>query len=466
MNSSLKDIQKDIHRLTTQQSQMHAQHIQASQLLQAQQIANMINQFGSHRHIPGPEQQALHARFGGSTPHLHQPLPQPPANYNLHDQYSMLHQQSPPPMPQSSNQPPQPMARHFYNADQQHHESVHHQQHYSQPSYGHQEINQYQTYRVDHPNRNQSPDVNLREASMSPPQPTQFFLHDTVPSPNQQQQQQQLPSHYHEQTPPNQPTPPARRTWAQQSPIVNQSTLPLDINAWSQNSPKPDNGRTTWKNTASPYLPTADHQQHQPGGFVLHHHNGNNDSQSNNHQQYTSPLNKSSDINQSYPNLFAVHHESSPNHQRVQRQLSQIIGVDHSRGNGLARGPAPNNHINNGHQVNVQPSIDDMAPQSISFIGDEQDTVDRAPPLMTYEREEQLITNYPHHPHQPQPQYTLGGGKARHDQHELDLGKLNITSGKLTYRIPSPTRPSLNLNSFEVRYVLLFVHFLNSFTLI
>lgn len=39
--------------------------------------------------------------------------------------------------------------------------------------------------------------------------------------------------------------------------------------------------------------------------------------------------------------------------------------------------------------------------------------------------------------------------KHQHDQ-DLDLGKLNITSGKLTYRIPSPTRPSLNINSFQV----------------
>lgn len=99
--------------------------------------------------------------------------------------------------------------------------------------------------------------------------------------------------------------------------------------------------------------------------------------------------------------------------------------------------------------MKVSQSMDDMAPQSISFIGDEQDTVDRAAPVV-YAREEQLITNYPHHPHQQQPHFPLGGGKPRNDQHELDLGKLNITSGKLTYRIPSPTRPSLNLNSFEV----------------
>jgi len=44
MNMNLQDIQQDIHRLATQQSQMQAQHLQAQQLMQAQQIANMLNQ--------------------------------------------------------------------------------------------------------------------------------------------------------------------------------------------------------------------------------------------------------------------------------------------------------------------------------------------------------------------------------------------------------------------------------------
>lgn len=439
MNSSLKDLQKDIHRLTTQQSQMHAQHIQASQLLQAQQIANMINQFGSNRHIPGPDHQVLPPRFGGSTPHLPQPLPQPPATYNLHDQYSVLHQQSPPPQ----QQPPQPLARNFYNqSGNEVHHSMHHQQQQQQHQvhqqqsmqqfsvpFGHQDAGQYQTYRVDHPIRNQSPEVFHRDTSHSPPQPTQFFLHDSVQSPHQQ-----LPQQYHEQSP--QPTPPARRTWAQQSVNAVQSQLPLDINAWSQNSPKPES-RTTWKTAASPYSPAG---AQQPGGFVLHHHNGGGVSS---HDIHHSSLNKSSELNQSYPNLYAAH--DSPNHQRVQRQISQIIGSGAEHSNGIGR--ATNN---NGHQMAL--SIDDMAPQSISFIGDEQDTVDRVAPPVTYEREEQLITNYPHH---PQTQYTPGGGK-RHDQ-ELDLGKLNITSGKLTYRIPSPTRPSLNLNSFDVSCIFFYL---------
>lgn len=44
MNVSLHDIQADIQRLAQQQSQNQAQHLQAQQLMQAQQIANLLNQ--------------------------------------------------------------------------------------------------------------------------------------------------------------------------------------------------------------------------------------------------------------------------------------------------------------------------------------------------------------------------------------------------------------------------------------
>lgn len=44
MNVSLHDIQADIQRLAQQQSQNQAQHLQAHQLMQAQQIASLLNQ--------------------------------------------------------------------------------------------------------------------------------------------------------------------------------------------------------------------------------------------------------------------------------------------------------------------------------------------------------------------------------------------------------------------------------------
>lgn len=79
-----------------------------------------------------------------------------------------------------------------------------------------------------------------------------------------------------------------------------------------------------------------------------------------------------------------------------------------------------------------------MSPQSISFIGDEQSNeliTEHPPPLPQRHLQRPNII---HHVQKQQPQ-------------DIDLGKLNITSGKLTYRIPSPTRPSLNINSFQVR---------------
>lgn len=44
MNTNLHDIQADIQRLATQQSQIQAQTIQAQQLIHAQQIANILSQ--------------------------------------------------------------------------------------------------------------------------------------------------------------------------------------------------------------------------------------------------------------------------------------------------------------------------------------------------------------------------------------------------------------------------------------
>lgn len=44
MNVSLHDIQADIQRLAQQQTQNQAQQLQAQQLMQAQQIANLLNQ--------------------------------------------------------------------------------------------------------------------------------------------------------------------------------------------------------------------------------------------------------------------------------------------------------------------------------------------------------------------------------------------------------------------------------------
>lgn len=69
MNSDLHDIQEDIQKLAEQQNQIQVQTMQAQQLLQAQQIANILNQqYSSQQNITGiyhPIQQQY-----GSTPQL------------------------------------------------------------------------------------------------------------------------------------------------------------------------------------------------------------------------------------------------------------------------------------------------------------------------------------------------------------------------------------------------------------
>lgn len=119
--------------------------------------------------------------------------------------------------------------------------------------------------------------------------------------------------------------------------------------------------------------------------------------------------------------------------QQVDRFYSSPVNSSGSDSRGVAI--HHNSNGNNDYRENripiSSPPIDDMAPQSISFIGDE-DSVD-------------LTEHLP-------PRTKNASNRPNVIQHErdLDLGKLNISSGKLTYRIPSPTRPSLNVNSFQV----------------
>lgn len=350
MNSNLKDIQQDIHRLTNQQSQMQAQAIQAQQLLQAQQIANMIQYHGSSQNIPQQYRNMPPPSNFGSTPHLNQ---QP---YN---QQPMIMR---PPSRDPQHQYINDQGQYVINSRECSPFTTDNGQYYgNQYNNAYPEVNQYQTYRVEQPQ--------YREYESPPPPPaqpsqSQFYLHD------------------------NPPQPPPRRTWAQTS--TNNQPMPLDANAWSQNSPKIDT--RTWKSPA----------QQTNQGFMLHQ-NGNDYDKN----------------EQSYQTLF----HDSPQHSRVHRQISQIISGD------------AKSHIDSNRQP-MSPPIDEMAPQSISFIGDE-DSVD---PIQNGKSKPPAIFHRPN----------ITSVEAQ--EQELDIGRLNITSGKLTYRIPSPTRPSLNMNSFQVRF--------------
>lgn len=187
--------------------------------------------------------------------------------------------------------------------------------------------------------------------------------------------------------------------------LLKTQILPLDVNAWQQNSPKIDTH--TWKS------PNA-----KPG-FMLHQNNSGMQQQT--HEPfYSSPVSSSgSDSRGSSIHHQHQHHQPAPTSQQHHQQQM------HHNSNG-------NNDYRDNRVPIKSPAIDDMAPQSISFIGDE-DSVD-------------LITE---HTPPPRAKHSNRPNVIQHEQ-DLDLGKLNITSGKLTYRIPSPTRPSLNMNSFQV----------------
>lgn len=80
-----------------------------------------------------------------------------------------------------------------------------------------------------------------------------------------------------------------------------------------------------------------------------------------------------------------------------------------------------------------------MAPQSISFIGDPMDPTPNNPSSTRIQQLFNVNTkNTSHHDQE--------NGK----QLEHSLGKLNISSGSRTYRIPSPTRPLMTTESFQV----------------
>lgn len=376
-NSSLQDLHHQINRLANLESQVQAQNLRQQELQaqqmqnqQLRQIANMM--YGSQQYITGQHNcnpMSSQTNYG-SSPHLSQ------------SQYQQMHYNN-------VQRPPN-----------------------REPI---QYINEQGQYISSNMSRESSPfagQENGQYASTAYPS-QQFYLHDN-------------------NTPPQVP---ARRTWAQSTvpaPVPQQQqqqVLPLDINAWAQNSPKVDTHM--WK----PANQVNSNVSLGGGGFMLH--------------QQNNGINSSNDYGSPSP----MKRNDSPQHVRVNRQIHTMSG-----NNGNSNGPQDyGNHSNVGsspmshhsdyrdNRLPLSPAIDDMAPQSISFIGDE-DSVD-------------LITEHapPHHPkrntvsaqHQQQQQHYNRPNVIQHEQ-GLDLAKLNITSGKLTYRIPSPTRPSLNMNSFQV----------------
>ncbi|XP_021710418.1 patronin isoform X23 [Aedes aegypti] len=437
----------DIQRLTQQQTQIQAQTLQAQQLLHAQQIANLLNQqYGSQQNI----QQTIHgtyrpinAQLFGSSPHLPQqnaPLlqQQSPINYGTRppsrDPYLSQQQQL------HTLQYVNDQGQYIQQAQQQQQQQQQHYMGYENGQY--RKENQYssnpylnidQQQQQFYQDSNHYRDPYLPQEVKEPPiqqsqqpQHNQFFLHDSsggggggggLGTP---------------------PQPAQRRTWAQSAAAAaNQrgssasSDIQLDINAWNQGI------------KSSPY-----NKSPSQSGFSLHH---NGDSGGDGYGTGS----RYGGSQQSFQNLFEVHHgsSSSPQHSRVRNQISQMI--NHGGSSNSSPGAETRNSHHDSFRDNrnmpLSPPIDDMAPQSISFIGDE-DTGDIE---INTSKGTSFTLRQQHQQDQLEQLYGSskpGSNKLQHNNGpELNkhLSKLNITSGNRTYRIPSPTRPTLNSNSFH-----------------
>jgi calmodulin-regulated spectrin-associated protein len=330
MNCDLHDIQDDIQKLAKQQNQIQVQAMQAQQLFQAQQIANILNQqYSSQQNIAGlyhPIQQQY-----GSTPHL--PM-KPPHHQYVNDQGQYINQQ-------------------IYSRENS--RIIDDQYAVSSPptQYLNQEKQRNIAKYVQETN-------NYRDQFDT--QQAQFFLH----------QEPQTP-----------PQPPARRTWSQKAPT--------EMSSWSQQ---------------------AQIQQHQMFQQQQHQHQMQQQQQHQLQQQQPQQQSwKSSSSSASQSEKGFVLHQNGKISQ--ESQAHRLFPVQHA-----ANQQNP--------PLRKVPPEEVMAPQSISFIGEEEDGNDDEP------------DNFNH--------------SSRMDDLEVSLGKLNITSGSRTYRIPSPTtrnHPGLAVNSFQ-----------------
>ncbi|XP_045535124.1 patronin [Papilio machaon] len=234
--------------------------------------------------------------------------------------------------------------------------------------------------------------------TFEPDDQPQFYLHDT-------------PAH------------PPRRTWAQHAQHAQHAHHDnTELRGWQlhqqqqqqqqQQYPPHEVSQRTWR-SPSPQPPPE--RTWHPQGFVLHdrtnqpfpvHYNNDryqngteNIRETQNHLSYT-VINPSHYVSQSPPPAASPQRRSNtPQRQGSLPEVSRRPEpVSLQQLQAPAPAPAP---------VPVQPP-DDMEPQNISFIGNAED-----------------------------------------DALRQGINRLNISSGTRTYRIPSPTRPSLNRTSFQ-----------------
>ncbi|XP_054740809.1 patronin isoform X3 [Anastrepha obliqua] len=432
-----QDIQQDIQKLTVQQNQIQAQQLQAQQLMHAQHMANMLNQppYGSQQHLSENfNQMPMQQHNFGSTPHLAHSSFNPHANlYNSRPPSRDPYQQQMPSMPmQYINEHGQYVPQQQQQMPQMMQQQ---QQHYMQPQkvYGDNMV-PYNNHVYGGPpgppqyapHHNQTPPQYMNRASMY----DDYGRDPSSPQPN--------PMYPHEMSP--QPAQPHRRTWnqsvyeqqQQQQQQYQQPQAPLvDVNAWQQQKQRsclPMDGNYTWKK--------SNQMQNNSGreGFVLHQNDGGGEFQH---------------LFRSSPQHMQHNNDGGGGGGLLQRQHS-VTNMPMSTKQ-AATTTASSSNSSGGQQL----SDDMMAPQSICFIGDEDD-VEELERNIIESMQNTRIADYAHQQHQLQMQqqqqqhYHQHGSDGSYDGgNEVLPQKLHITSGNLTYRIPSPSRPAVNAHSFQ-----------------
>ncbi|XP_037716060.1 patronin isoform X34 [Drosophila subpulchrella] len=382
--------------------------------------------YGSQQHLadhhyqqPRPMQQSF-----GSSPHLPQAYNAPVSAYGSRppsrDPYQQQHQhQQPQPMamPQPMQyvnehgqymSPPQP-AHYMQQQPQQQPQSI-----YSDNGAAYNNHSNHSPY-------GGAPQYRSSVVYDDYGQPTNhFYLHESSPQPQ---------AH------------PQRRTWAHSAAAAayeqqQQIQPPLvDVNAWQTQQHQKQ--KQTWMNR-----PPSSAGAPSPGSFVLHQNGGGGGGGGGGGE---------------LQHLFQV--QASPQH--GQRQVSGSNGVQRQQSlTNLRDNRSPKAPQQMGMPMVMPMQHEDMmAPQSICFIGDEED-VDELERNIIESMQSTRISDFVHqqqqqHQQQLQQQQRLQGHSGRgsssedYDSGEMISNKLNITSGNLTYRIPSPSRPSIQANSFQ-----------------
>lgn len=152
--------------------------------------------------------------------------------------------------------------------------------------------------------------------------------------------------------------------------------------------------------------------------------------------------------------------QSSPQHsQRMQSGGSSANGVHRQQSLTNLR----DNRSPKGNMAQAMPMgqhEDMMAPQSICFIGDEEDVDELERNIIesmqstrisdfVVQQQQRLQQQQQQQQQLPSAHSGRGSSSEDYDSGEMISNKLNITSGNLTYRLPSPSRPSIQANSFQ-----------------